>query len=82
MISGNFILLWSVYLLSNIQARMTWLGYRGLILPDVIMEVSFMLQLLSCCTNTAIYAVTQTKFREQLKEMLKYPFVSVVRFIK
>ncbi|XP_067881320.1 probable G-protein coupled receptor 139 [Heterodontus francisci] len=81
-ISGNFILLWAVFMMFSILYRMFWLGYRSVSLPVYLRELGFMLQLLSCCTNTAIYAVTQTQFREQLKNVLKYPFTPIVKFIQ
>ncbi|XP_067837797.1 probable G-protein coupled receptor 139 [Heptranchias perlo] len=81
-ISGNFILLWSVFMVYSVWSRLWWLGYGSVFLPVLVQELGFMLQLLSCCTNTCIYAVTQTKFREQLKNVVKYPFTVVVKFIK
>ncbi|XP_067855794.1 probable G-protein coupled receptor 139 [Heptranchias perlo] len=81
-ISGNFILLWAVFMVFYIWNRMLWSQYVFVYLPDFLMELGFMLQLLSCCTNTCIYAVTQTKFRKQLKNMVKYPFTVIVKFIK
>uniref|UniRef100_UPI00398ED825 probable G-protein coupled receptor 139 n=1 Tax=Pristiophorus japonicus TaxID=55135 RepID=UPI00398ED825 len=81
-ISGNFILLWSIFMVYSIWSRMWYLGYESVILPDFVQEIGFMLQLLSCCTNTCIYVVTQTKFREQLKNMVKCPFTLIVKFIK
>ncbi|XP_041032675.1 probable G-protein coupled receptor 139 [Carcharodon carcharias] len=77
-ISANFVLLWATLMVYSIWRRMSFLG-QEIIYPDwFVVELGFMLQLLSCCTNTCIYAVTQTKFREQLKNMLKYPFTSIV----
>ncbi|XP_067825541.1 probable G-protein coupled receptor 139 [Heptranchias perlo] len=81
-ISANFILLWTLFMVYFIWSRMWILGFRSVSLPDFIQELGFMLQLLSCCTNTCIYAVTQTKFREQLKNVVKYPFSVIVKFIK
>ncbi|XP_078251596.1 putative G-protein coupled receptor 139 [Rhinoraja longicauda] len=81
-ISWNFILLWTVFLVYTIWFRLWWLGFQSVILPLFVQEIGFMLQLLSCCTNTAIYTATQTKFREQLKILLKYPFVLIAEFNK
>ncbi|XP_067882874.1 probable G-protein coupled receptor 139 [Heterodontus francisci] len=81
-ISANFILLWAALMVYSIWKRMWGLGYRSVFLPGFVREIAFMLQLLSCCTNTAIYAVTQTQFREQLKNVLKYPFTTIVKFIQ
>ncbi|XP_048456378.1 probable G-protein coupled receptor 139 [Rhincodon typus] len=76
-ISVNFILLWSMLMVYSIWIRMYNFGYTSFILDLFVMELGFMLQLLSCCTNTTIYVVTQTKFREQLKNVLKYPFTQI-----
>ncbi|XP_067879955.1 probable G-protein coupled receptor 139 [Heterodontus francisci] len=80
-ISGNFILLWSLFTAVSICNRMSELGYV-IYRPYFVQEMGFMLQLLSCCTNTGIYAVTQTKFREQLMNVVKYPFTLIVTFNK
>uniref|UniRef100_UPI00398E4992 probable G-protein coupled receptor 139 n=1 Tax=Pristiophorus japonicus TaxID=55135 RepID=UPI00398E4992 len=82
-VSANFILLWSMLTVYSITRRLYVLDVQSTPLLDTwVVELGFMLQLLSCCTNTAIYAVTQTKFREQFKNMLKYPFTLIVKFIK
>ncbi|XP_072415156.1 probable G-protein coupled receptor 139 [Chiloscyllium punctatum] len=81
-ISANFILLWSTLMLYSIWRRMDYFGYRSVYLHLFVRELGFMLQLLSCCTNTAIYAVTQSKFRQQLKNVLKYPFTQIHPSIK
>ncbi|XP_067882837.1 probable G-protein coupled receptor 139, partial [Heterodontus francisci] len=81
-ISVNFILLWAMLMVYSIWKRMWYLGHQS-VPPRVFMrELGFMLQLLSCCTNTAIYAVTQTQFREQLKNVLNYPFTTIVKYIQ
>ncbi|XP_067851546.1 probable G-protein coupled receptor 139 [Heptranchias perlo] len=82
LISGNFILLWALLLVHSIWNRMFYLGFESVFLSQLILELGYMLQLLSCCTNTFIYAVTQTKFREQLKNVVKYPFIASVQIIK
>ncbi|XP_067876478.1 probable G-protein coupled receptor 139 [Heterodontus francisci] len=81
-ISGNFILLWSVLMAYCIWARMWDVLNYSVPIPGFVREMGFMLQLLSCCTNTCIYAVTQTQFRQQLKNVLKYPFSLIVKFIQ
>ncbi|XP_067884092.1 uncharacterized protein [Heterodontus francisci] len=81
-ISANFILLWTLFMAYSLWSRMWELGYKSIFLPVYLLEMGFMLQLLSCSTNTAIYAVTQTQFREQLKNVLKYPFTPIVKFIQ
>ncbi|XP_067835369.1 probable G-protein coupled receptor 139 [Heptranchias perlo] len=81
-ISGNFIVLWVVFMFYSINRRLLYLDYTSVILHPLVQELGFMLQLLSCCTNTCIYAVTQAKFRVQLKNVVKYPFTVIVKFIK
>uniref|UniRef100_UPI00398EFD42 probable G-protein coupled receptor 139 n=1 Tax=Pristiophorus japonicus TaxID=55135 RepID=UPI00398EFD42 len=81
-ISGNFILLWAVLMLFSIWNRLRYLVYDTLHLPSYMKEIGFMLQLLSCCTNTCIYAVTQKKFREQLKNVVKCPYLRIVKIMK
>ncbi|XP_067832976.1 probable G-protein coupled receptor 139 [Heptranchias perlo] len=81
-ISGNFILFWALFMVYSIWNRVWFMGFYSVILPQFIQELGYMLQLMSCCTNTCIYAVTQTKFREQLKNAVKYPFTVIIKFIK
>ncbi|XP_067835367.1 probable G-protein coupled receptor 139 [Heptranchias perlo] len=83
-ISGNFILLWMTYVLFFLSVRITNRYYRtGFNDPMFIADqTSYMLLLLSCCTNTCIYAVTQTKFREELKNGVKYPLKLIFKLVK
>ncbi|XP_067827807.1 probable G-protein coupled receptor 139 [Heptranchias perlo] len=80
-ISGNFILLWVVFTACSILRRLDYLGYP-VPLPTFVGEIGFMLQLLSCCTNTFVYAVTQRKFREELRNGVKYPLAMMVKLIR
>ncbi|XP_059509235.1 probable G-protein coupled receptor 139 [Stegostoma tigrinum] len=82
LISGNFILLWSVSMVYSINWKMKLLGYGSLYLPLFVMELGYMLQMLSCCTNTVIYVSTHSKFREHLKKIVHYPFTPIVKCIK
>ncbi|XP_048457611.1 probable G-protein coupled receptor 139 [Rhincodon typus] len=82
LISANFILLWSMLMVYSIWYRMWLIGYESVYLDRFVQELGFMLQLLSCCTNTAIYAVTQTKFRQQLKNVFKCPVTQIYQSIK
>ncbi|XP_059509234.1 probable G-protein coupled receptor 139 [Stegostoma tigrinum] len=82
LISGNFILLWSVSMVYSMYWRMSFLGYESVYLPPFVMDLGYMLQMLSCCTNTAIYVITHPKFREHLKKIVHYPFIPIVKCIK
>ncbi|XP_067894484.1 probable G-protein coupled receptor 139 [Heterodontus francisci] len=83
-ISGSFILLWMTNVICFLYVRFSNIYYyTGPHDPTYLTEQSgYMLQLLSTCTNTCIYAVTQTKFREQLKNAVKYPFTAIVKLVQ
>ncbi|XP_067870098.1 probable G-protein coupled receptor 139 [Heterodontus francisci] len=85
-ISGSFILLWILYVINLLYVRFTNGKYfAGSNFTDprfILQEGGYMLQLLSCCTNTCIYAATQSKFREEIKNAAKYPLNLIWKFIK
>ncbi|XP_067865178.1 probable G-protein coupled receptor 139 [Heterodontus francisci] len=75
-ISGNFILLWMVIFIFFLCVQFADVHFFKTNYRDsfTIMEQSgYMLSCLSSCTNTFIYAVSQSKFREQLKNIFKHP---------
>lgn len=80
-VSGSFILLWftkvAVFLLMEISNRHAYPSYNHpVILAD---QTGTMLFYLGTCTNTVVYALTQRKFREELKRMVTYPFLLIAR---
>ncbi|XP_067836354.1 probable G-protein coupled receptor 139 [Heptranchias perlo] len=83
-ISGSFILLWVTQVANNIYRRISDTRYYNPYTdPRYITEAtSRMLQILSSCTNTCIYVLTQAKFREELKNAVKYPLNLIVKFVK
>ena len=81
-ISGNFILLWMVFMVNSIYVRIAVDNFILSYISLCAQEIGFMLQLLSCCTNTFIYAVTQRKFREDLQYVLKCPITWITRSVK
>ncbi|XP_055521066.1 probable G-protein coupled receptor 139 [Leucoraja erinacea] len=81
-ISGNFIALWSLYVVYALCNRVVLLGYKSADVNIFVEQIGFMLQLLSCCTNTGIYAVTQTKFREEVRKAVARPFSVLARCVK
>ncbi|XP_078270803.1 putative G-protein coupled receptor 139 [Rhinoraja longicauda] len=81
-ISGNFIALWSLYVVYVICKRVVLLGYKSADVNIFVEQIGFMLQLLSCCTNTGIYAVTQSKFREEVKKAVTRPFTVLGQCVK
>ncbi|XP_067836177.1 probable G-protein coupled receptor 139 [Heptranchias perlo] len=83
-ISGSFILLWVGWVVFIIYARIegTRYIYSNADPVYIIEQTTKMLQLLSSCTNTCIYVLTQTKFREELKNAVKYPLNPIVQLMK
>ncbi|XP_067832388.1 probable G-protein coupled receptor 139 [Heptranchias perlo] len=83
-ISGSFILLWMTYVIQFLYERLTNdYKIKGFTDPKfILLESANMLQLLSSCTNTFIYGVTQNKFREQLKITVKYPMNVIDKLVK
>ncbi|XP_060678860.1 probable G-protein coupled receptor 139 [Hemiscyllium ocellatum] len=77
-ISISFLLLWASYLGHFLYVRVTGEGYfSGLDFNDpryIVQEMVNMLQLLSSCNNVFIYAISQDKFREEIKKVLVCPF--------
>ncbi|XP_069763831.1 neurotensin receptor type 1-like [Narcine bancroftii] len=76
-LSANFILLWMPHVVHSIkwQKQNNFYTDRHLSTPIYILQqFGFMLRMLSTCTNTCIYVLTQRSFREQLKSGLKYLF--------
>ncbi|XP_048465101.1 probable G-protein coupled receptor 139 [Rhincodon typus] len=85
-ISGSFLLLWMTYVINFLYVRFTNSNYStgstGNNPRFILQEGGNMLQLLSCCTNTCIYAATQSKFREEFKNALKYPLKWIIKIFK
>ncbi|XP_042201776.1 probable G-protein coupled receptor 139 [Callorhinchus milii] len=83
-ISGSFILLWLMEVLHFILMRTLnsyyYLSYRDPVY--VVEQVTDILKVLSCCTNTVIYASTQSKFREDVKYLVIYPFKHIFKLFK
>ncbi|XP_072407329.1 probable G-protein coupled receptor 139 [Chiloscyllium punctatum] len=80
--SGSFILLWMIHVMEFLYYNITGIDPRDYNYSEYILRhVGFMLRNLSCCTNTFIYGVTQSKFREHFKSAVKYPFTLVTRSI-
>ncbi|XP_067909564.1 probable G-protein coupled receptor 139 [Heterodontus francisci] len=79
-ISGSFILLWLVNVIEFLYYNIA--GTNNNYYNDsqyIFQQVGWMLQVLSCCTNTFIYGVTQSKFREQVKTVVKYPVALIIQ---
>ncbi|XP_048456462.1 probable G-protein coupled receptor 139 [Rhincodon typus] len=85
-ISGSFILFYSLYFVTFLLVRISRLTYfSGSNYTNsnfILEETGFMLQLLSSCINPFIYAGTQSKFRAELKNGLKFPLSIIVKLYK
>ncbi|XP_078287091.1 putative G-protein coupled receptor 139 [Rhinoraja longicauda] len=82
-LSGSFILLWLFYVIDSFFYSIAGIPTREYNDAQYIFRyISVMLLHLNCCTNTFIYAVTQSNFREQVVSMLKYPVTSMIRLFK
>ncbi|XP_067827974.1 probable G-protein coupled receptor 139 [Heptranchias perlo] len=83
-ISGSFILLWMTTVVYFLYYRISGVfKLRYFYDPLATFEqAGIMLQLLSSCTNTAIYTVTQSKFREELLNAIKYSFTLIGKLVK
>ncbi|XP_067835120.1 probable G-protein coupled receptor 139 [Heptranchias perlo] len=76
-LSGNFILLWMTYVVHSLTWELKNYEYANRYYSNPVyfaQQIGFMLQLLSCSTNTCIYGLTLTKFREELKNGMKCLF--------
>ncbi|XP_067882132.1 probable G-protein coupled receptor 139 [Heterodontus francisci] len=85
-ISISFLLLWATYVIHFVYVRIIGDFYfTGFNFNDqrfILQESTNMLQLFSSCTNTFIYAVTQNRFRGELKNAVKYPLIKVANCFK
>ncbi|XP_043573124.1 neuropeptides capa receptor-like [Chiloscyllium plagiosum] len=76
-ISGTFILLYLLFIITIIYVRVAKIAYFSGSDDNeakfVLEETGFMLLFLTSCVNPFIYAGTQSKIRDELKNGLKYP---------
>ncbi|XP_059811464.1 probable G-protein coupled receptor 139 [Hypanus sabinus] len=75
-LSGSFILLWLTSVLFFMYYQITGLEWTDA--EFIFLQMGTLLQNFSCCTNTFIYAVTQSKFRKQVKALLKNTVTSLL----
>ncbi|XP_038630644.1 probable G-protein coupled receptor 139 [Scyliorhinus canicula] len=85
-ISCSFILLYLIFFVNILFVRISNVTYSSV--PDfsnvtfILSEGGYMLQLLSSCMNPFIYAGTQKKIRDELKNGLKYPLSVFIKIFK
>lgn len=84
-VSGSFILLWLTVAVSFLTTRLVGTAHYSGDYSEpgyIATEAGYMLMYLSSCTNTCVYAATQTKFREELGTVLKYPWIFLLTFVQ
>ncbi|XP_078251985.1 uncharacterized protein LOC144591849 [Rhinoraja longicauda] len=83
-ITGTFVLLWAPQAVFVIFAGIAKIGYD--LSPTgyyyITIVASGFLQLLSTCTNTCIYVVTQSKFRQELMNAVKFPLRAIRALVR
>ncbi|XP_067916320.1 G-protein coupled receptor 15-like [Heterodontus francisci] len=80
-ISANFILLCLTYVVCFLYYTLTGINPNDNVSSYIFQQVGWMLMNLSCSTNTFIYAVTQSTFREQVKSAVKYAVTSIIQLM-
>ncbi|XP_062894713.1 probable G-protein coupled receptor 139 [Mobula hypostoma] len=80
-LSGSFILLWMTAFVNVIYYQVSGKGSDFNDSEWIFHRVGILLSDFSCCTNTFIYALTQSKFREQVIRAAQYPVTSLLLFI-
>ncbi|XP_072132589.1 probable G-protein coupled receptor 139 [Mobula birostris] len=84
-VSGSFILLWLTVTVSSLITGLTGTAHYDGDYTDpafVATEAGYMLMYLSSCTNACIYTATQTKFREEMRLVLKSPWTLFLILVK
>ncbi|XP_072892362.1 probable G-protein coupled receptor 139 [Hemitrygon akajei] len=79
-LSASFLLCWATTTLVFIFLRCLYTDLETTIRLWLAQLTGTMIQLFSSCTNTFIYGVTQTKFREQLKSAVLCPIIYLLRW--
>ncbi|XP_055486518.1 probable G-protein coupled receptor 139 [Leucoraja erinacea] len=76
-ISGSFVMLWMTKVVMFVMEEML-MDMTSLV---TVTQAGTMLMYLNSCSNTCIYALTQAKFREQVKLTITHPFHWLLTFI-
>ncbi|XP_072132812.1 probable G-protein coupled receptor 139 [Mobula birostris] len=81
-ISGSFIILWSVNVAEFLYSTIGGLDQNNYNDSEFIFQhFGEILLILSCCTNTFIYGLAQSQFRQQFIRTAKYPLSSIIQLI-
>ncbi|XP_069771698.1 probable G-protein coupled receptor 139 [Narcine bancroftii] len=80
-ISGTSIALWTPVMIIDLCFDLT--STFAVDAPKSLylaIRIAILLMYLSSCTNTCVYALTQRRFREEVKKVIKYPYIVLVQF--
>ncbi|XP_069792276.1 probable G-protein coupled receptor 139 [Narcine bancroftii] len=80
-LSCSLIILWMTNIVDFFYYKSTGNGLDITDFSLILNNVGYLLRNVSCCTNTFIYVATQSRFREQVKNMVKYPVIALLQFI-
>uniref|UniRef100_UPI00398F849B probable G-protein coupled receptor 139 n=1 Tax=Pristiophorus japonicus TaxID=55135 RepID=UPI00398F849B len=83
-VSGSYILLWMTATVTFMCTRLAVnvLDQNHTSPAYIANDVGSLLMLMSSCANTCIYGMTQSKFREEVKNAVKYLLTRVVKLVK
>ncbi|XP_062892782.1 probable G-protein coupled receptor 139 [Mobula hypostoma] len=82
-ISGSFIILWLATVVNFFKYNVGGTDPNNYTDSEFNLQaLGYMLQNLCLCTNTFIYGVTQSKFREQFIAADKWPVITIVHLIR
>ncbi|XP_067830222.1 probable G-protein coupled receptor 139 [Heptranchias perlo] len=82
-VSGSLILLSAPITVIHISVGVTeTANFQGSSSFYSAIRITLLLYYLSSCTNTCIYALTQRRFREEMKNTVKYPFTLILTLFK
>uniref|UniRef100_UPI00398EAB60 probable G-protein coupled receptor 139 n=1 Tax=Pristiophorus japonicus TaxID=55135 RepID=UPI00398EAB60 len=82
-ISGSFFVLSApitvIDICVGVTETVTFQGSNSLYLA---VRITFLLMCTTSCTNTCIYAMTQRRFRAEIKIVLKYPYTFIIKYFQ
>uniref|UniRef100_UPI00398F6055 probable G-protein coupled receptor 139 n=1 Tax=Pristiophorus japonicus TaxID=55135 RepID=UPI00398F6055 len=82
-ISGSFIVLSALITVIHICVGVTeMVTFQGSNTLYLAVKVTVLLMCMTSCRNTCIYAMTQRRFRAEMRNMLKYPYTLVINLFK
>ncbi|XP_042201377.1 probable G-protein coupled receptor 139 [Callorhinchus milii] len=80
-LSSTFLILWMTHFVYSLLYRIRIMTRKEIESYNTN-KIGDMLRFLSCCTNTCIYAITQSRFREELKHGFTYPCHLLAKVLK